>query len=311
MSNNWSSTAAGITRNNAPISLNFNIPENPASGDLPGLTVPDAFTARFSVQPPLIIPSDACCDLINASFPYSVPNVAEAGELPGIPNGNNRITITWNGVTGDYYIPTGLYSYLDVQYALNQIAVDNLWIQAGEILFTLVGVQSTQSIVMVLTPTASMGGAFPAGANALSFVNPSVVTGKNDSMGELLGFSVSGPSLVIPSGGTVSVSFNADTAADFANTTAYLLFCSIVRGSYFNGQAGELLYAFPLGQYATNSVATYQSAMRYPVPAQPGSHSQVSVYFTDNNGNKLPLRYFQGDISFSMVISKNKPDGSY
>jgi hypothetical protein len=308
----WSSNASGIKRENAPIPLNFNIPEGATTGIIPGLTIPDSFTARFQMNPPLVVPENACCDLTVASFPYSVPNIAGIGELPAISNGNDRISINWNaGGFQDYTIPTGLYSYLDVQYALNQIAVTQGWILPGEQLFTLVGVQATQTIDLIVTPTASMG-TFPAGGIVLSFVNPSPATGNNNSMGNILGFGVTSPAavLTISGGGSSPVSFAAPNVADFAEINAYLLYVSTVKDSYSNGLTGQLLFAFPLGDYAPNTVAKYQSTQRYPVPANPGNYSQVSIYLTDNFGNKIPLKFFQGAITFSFVLSRNKHDGS-
>jgi hypothetical protein len=308
----WSTPASGVRKENGPLAINFNIPEGAATGSLSGLTIPDQFTARFQMNPPLIIPEGSCCDLTVASFPYSVPNIASANELPGIPTGNNRITIAWNGgPLTDYTVDTGLYSYIDVQYALNQIAVANLWILPGESLFTLVGVQATQKIDLILAPTASMG-TFPAGGIIINFVNPSPATTNNDSMGEILGFGTSAPQaiLTVPGGGTTPVSFAAPFVADFAEINSYLLYVSTVKDSYSNGLTGQLLFAFPLGDFAPNTIAKYQSTSRYPVPASPGNHSQVLIYLTDNFGNKIPLRFFQGAIAFSFVISKNKLDGS-
>lgn len=312
MTQQWEVTGSNLKRNNGPIPLNFNIPENAITGTLPNLTIPDQFTARFQMSPPLIIPDNSCCDLTVASFPYSVPNIAGINQLPSIPTGNNRISINWNG-TGlhDYNIDTGLYSYLDVQYALNQIAVIQGWILPSEQLFTLVGIQATQKIDIILTPTMSMT-TFPAGGIIISFANPGVAF-LNDSIGTILGFPTSGAGsiLSVAGGGSLPVSFAAPNVADFAEVNSYILYVSTVKDSYSNGLTGQLLFAFPLGDYAPNTVAKYQSTLRYPVPASPGSHSQVSIYITDNFGNKIPLKFFQGAISFSFVLSRNKADGSF
>lgn len=308
----WQVSASGVKKENGPIPLNFNIPEGAVTNEVPGLTVPDQFTARFAMNPPLVIPENSCCDLTVASFPYSIPNIAGVGELPGVPSGNNRVSIAWDGgPRADYEIDTGLYSYLDVQYAFNQIAVAESWIQPGEQLFTFVGVQATQKINIIITPTASMGGAFPAAGVVIDFLNPGVA-GNDDSIGDILGFGTSGidATITCTGGSTIPQSADAPNIANFAEINSYLLYVSTVKDSYSNGLTGQLLFAFPLGDYAPNTIAKYQSTSRYPVPASPGSLSQVSIYLTDNFGNKIPLRFFQGAIAFSMLISRNKMDGS-
>lgn len=292
------------------IPININIPDQlTTTNNNQNLTFPDQFTARFQMNPPLNIQSDNYCDLIVANFPYSIPNIAAAGILPGISAGNNRISINWNlGGFVDYYLDTGLYAFFDVQYALNQIAVANGWILPGETLFTLVGVQATQSINIIVTPTASMGGVFPILGIVISFANPSPVTGNDDSLGPILGF----PNAVlnIPGGGANPVQFTASDVANFAAINTYILYIDIVRDSYVNGVVGSILFALPLGDYAPNSIATYKSTMRFPVHAVPGIHNSINVRFTDNFGNPIPLRLFQGAISFSFTISPARLDGS-
>ena len=152
---------------------------------------------------------------------------------------------------------------------------------------------------------------FPAGGVVISFANPGVL-GLNDSIGDILGYPTGGAGSVLTIAGGVSIpqAFAAPFVANFAEVNSYILYVSTVKDSYSNGLTGQLLFAFPLGDYAPNTIAKYQSTSRYPVPASPGPHSQVTIYLTDNFGNKIPLRFFQGAIAFSFVISRNKADGS-
>lgn len=299
-----------------PNSVNFNIPEGAVNGTLPGLLIPDPFTATFQLNPPLTITDGALIDIANAAFPYTQPNIAAPGELPAITNGNNRVTIQWNGVGYDFLLPTGLYSYPDVQYQLNAFAAGNGWCNAGTNLFVLTGINSTQQLVITVIPTVINAGAWGAAGTIppntrIIFTNPSPVSGLNDSIGEVLGFpTVGGGSILILTPGTTPQAFTSPNAADFATISAYILNCSLVSGSYINGTTGQLLYSFPLASYTPNSSAAFQATFRYPVPAFPGTHSRVSFFFTDNSGNRLPLRFFQGPVSISFIISHVKADGS-
>jgi hypothetical protein len=297
-----------------PVPINLSIPENATANSTPWLTVPDNFTAVFNFNPPIKIEPDSYNDLILLSIPYSIPNIVGPGILPSISNGNNRYSINWNGVGFvDYYLPQGLYSYFDIAYQLNAQAVINGWIYAGQELFTVVGVSATQTLTITVNPAVLPGMIFPVGSVVISFVNPSPVTGINDSVGNILGYGTTSPDAVLtcPGSGNVPASFPAPHVADFARVTSYLIYVSTCVDSYSNGQTGQLLFSLPLGPFEPNSDASYQASMRYPVPAQFGTHSQIRVYFTDNSGGKIPLNLFQGNININYVISKNKSDGSF
>ena len=308
----WSSSTSGLKGNAAPIPLNFSIPGGFSASNA-GINLQDSFTAQFKLQPPLIIPDGCSADLIGASFAYSQPNVAGVGEIPSIAEGNNRISINWDAAGYiDYTIPTGLYDYLDVQYQLNVIAKQEGWSTGAVDLFTIQGVSSTQKIVLTINPAALVGGIFPAGGVLISFADPSPVSGSNDSMGTLLGFPTSGVGSVISIAPSYAfaVIVDAPNVAGFSDTSAYLLYMSLVTNSYKDGVTGQLLYAFPLGNSTPNSVVSWQSSLRYPVPITPGTFSSVSVWTTDQSGNKLPWSFYQAPFQFSCLISKNKQDGS-
>lgn len=319
MSNQWQTSTSGLKAPNAPIALNFSIPEQFAAST-GSINLIDPTTVEFKMSPPLIIPDGCCADLITASFPYSQPNVAAASDgLASIATGNDRVSVNFNATgfaSGEIVIATGLYSYTDVEYALNQFAITAGWIPAAatsQQLFILTGIAATQQIVLTVDPAALTGGVFPAGGIIINFTNPSPVSGLNNSMGDLLGFPTTGAgaTLTVPGGGAVPISFLAPTAANFAATSAYVLYCSLITNSYQNGLTGNILYSFPLGGSGqTNSVISYQASLRYPVQVTSGTFSSVKVWTTDQSGNRLPWVFYQAPFQFSMIISKNKSDGS-
>lgn len=286
-----------------PITQSFEIPESLTATSNSGFRLADEYTASFSCFP-FTVPEKCTCHLDTASIPYSVPNVAAAGVLPRIANGNDRITISYNGAAfTDYTVDQGLYSYEDMQYALNTIAVNAGWILPGSVLFTLVGIQASQKIQIVIDPTAFIGGAAPAGGWSFKFENPGAL-GNSNSMGDLLGFGTGATVYSIPGASTTVQSWTGSNAADFATVTSYQMYCDLVSGSYINGRTGQILYSFPLGSTAPNSVIAWQSTLKFPVPATSGKISQVNIWFTDNSGYKIPLTLFQGNISINMVISQ-------
>lgn len=292
--------------NNA-IPIYFSIPAEYTSTQNNGPLLVNPSRVTFSINPPIKIPADHSCHLTSASICFSQPNVAGAlDQVASISNGNNRITITYNGIgPADYLIPLGLYSVTDVELALNQIARDNGWVTGTTELFILTGISATQKIIFSVNPGALSGGVFPAGGIIIEFINPSPATGLNNSMGPLLGFPGSSPAIVIPGGGNTIFSVNAPNAANFANISAYNLYVSFLGNSYQNGSIGQLLYSFPIGSYTPNSVFQYQPSLKYPVPCQPNTYSTIDVWTTDQSGNLLPWKYYQSPFSFSCLIQKN------
>lgn len=283
------------------------IPARSTVGQVFGnLNIVDNYTVKVNCSTPLYIPDNYYCHLVNASYPYSYPNIAgQSDALPGIPFGNNRISIDYNGGGYvDYTIPTGLYSFTDIAYALNQIAIAQGWQTGATNLFTVNGVQATQTIILSLNPAALTGSAFPVGGINISFANPSPVSGLNDSLGQVLGFN--NTTLVVPGGGTSIVSFQGTTTADFANITAYVLNCSLLVGSYYEGASGQILYSFPLGADAPNSIVAYQPALKFEVPALKNNFSSYLLWFTDQLGNKLKLEFFDADILITFALKKYK-----
>ena len=325
MTNQWTSSTSGIKNKASPIPISFAIPESytatgPNAGD-PILI--DPYTVRFRINPPFIIPDNCSCGLTQASFAFSQPNIVGAAVLESAPTGNDRLTADFGSGAVDIVLDEGLYSYLDVQSALN------IWVRThdatgavsppatalvtgGADLFILTGISSTQKIVFSLNPMALAGAAFPAGGITISFTNPGVDTGLNDSIGPVLGFPIigAGSTFTTTSLGTDIESFYAPNTAGFSNTSAYSLYMSLVTASYQNGSTGQLLYSFPLGGHDPNTIIGYQPTLRYPVQISSGTFSAVDIWTADQNGRRLPWSRYQAPFQFSAIISKNREDGS-
>lgn len=313
----WSSSTSGIKNPSAPVALNFSIPAE-FTQSINGIALTDSSTAQYQISPPLIIPDGCQAHLVAASFPYSQPNIAGAADgIGGIPSGNNRVSVNFNGggyvSSSEMIIPTGLYTYSDVQYAWNSFAIAAGWVPSSapiQNLFTFTGISATQQLVITLNPLALTGGVVPTGGIILNFTNPSPYSALNDSIGNILGWPTTGSGAIITWTPGSALSIASPFSANFAATSAYDLYFSLVTNSYFNGSTGSILYAFPLGNSAPNSVVSYQATLPYPVQISSGTYSTVRIWTTDQNGNRLPWKFYQAPFQFSMVISKNHADGS-
>jgi hypothetical protein len=312
--NEWESPTGG-TRIADPVPFSFSIPAGFTPGQTQGnVACVDAFTARIALAPPLQIPRDMEAHLTTGSVAYTQPNIGtSAAPIPGYPAGDDRISISWNGggIT-DYLLPQGLYGFNDIATQLNLLAATNGWSTgASAVLFTLIGIQSTQKILLSLNPAAIAGGTFPAGGVVINFTNPGVL-GLNDSIGPILGFPTSGAgaTLSVPGGGATVVTFAAPNVSNFAFTSAYALYLSFLRDSYVNGLTGKLLHVFQLGTAQPNSVLTVLPPLKFTVPIAAGSYSSVDVYFTDQSGNRLSLANFQSPASIGLMMAKRNADGS-
>lgn len=311
--NTWQANNSALQSINAPIPLSLSVPAGYSQTTDPSRILVDPSTVEFQLSPPLVIPANSNCSLVSASFCFSQPNIAGFNDgVYNIMSGNNRISIGFGTPTlTDYYVPLGLYSVQDLQLALNQIARDEGWVTGTIDLFILTGISATQKVVFTLNPASLSGGVFPVNGLNISFKNPGT-SGNNDSMGRLLGFTptVSGPTITGPAGSNVIVSQLAPDVSNFANTSAYNLYLSFLTGSYQNNIVGQLLYSFPIGPYSPNSIISIEPKQRFPVPCNSSAYSTVQVWTTDQDGNRLPWKYYQSPFSFSCLISKNRPDGT-
>jgi hypothetical protein len=321
----WKTSQSAAVNAMAPIPMSFAIPGTYTATVAGGPRLIDPTTVSFQLNPPLVIPANACAELHTASFAYTQPNIASAGVLESVPNGNNRVTIQANGVNWlDIVLDPGLYSYIDVQTAMNIYVRTHdatgstsgtPLVTGATDLFTFVGIAATQKLVITLDPAALAGGVFPASGFVVSFTNPSPSSDPShtvDSIGEVLGFPTTGlgSSFTAPAGSSAIYSAYAPNVSDFGATSAYALYASIVTNSYQNGTTGQLLYSFPLGAATPNSVVAWQSTLRLPVPLSAGAYSTINVWTTDQSGNRLQWAYYQAPFQFTMLVSKNKADGS-
>lgn len=308
----------GGERISDPIPLTVSIPGFFTAGQTSGnVTCTDPFTATIQLQPPLQLPGALEAHLVTASIAYTQPNIGLASRsIPGYPNGNNRISINFNGGGSvDYLVDTGLYSLPDLAQSLNLIAVNNGWITSiSNPMFILIGVTATQKVLFEISPSGMAGGVFPAAGIIFNFTNPSPNTALNDSMGPVLGFPVTGGGAILtipPASGASPITFAAPNVADFARTSAYVVFLSCLRDSSFQGATGKVLFSFPLGSGRPNSVLAFQPPLAYPCPVVAGSYSSISISFTDQDGQtKLRLDQFQAPTLLSIMFAKTKHDGS-
>lgn len=310
----WTAPTGG-TQSADPVPFSFAIPASFTPGQTSGnVNCVDAFTARITLQPPLQISREMEAHMTSGSVAYTQPNIGFASApIPGFPAGDNRISINFNaGGRTDYFLPNGLYGFDDVATQLNIIAAAAGWTtSASAALFTLIGVQSTQKVLLVVNPAPLAGGVFPAGGIVIDFLNPGVGA-LNDSIGPILGWPTSGggATLTIAGGGSTPITFVAPNVSNFAFTSAYGLFMSFVRDSYISGLTGKLLYVFSLAQAAPNSVLSVLPPLKFSVPLVAGSFSNVDVTFTDQSGNRLSLANFQSPAAISLMLAKRNADGS-
>lgn len=265
---------------------------------------------------------------IQVSVPYVTPNVGDSSiNIPGFPNGNNRISFKFGPAAYlDCLIDEGLYGFEDLAFALNVWAAsatehpDGPWISdpVNAPCFYINAVQSTQKLIVTISPTTFLAdadgsgnaaGEFPTDGILMNFVNPSPVSGLNDSIGELMGFLTN--DAAYPAGGivtmgstasTVSDSVLANNSADMAFTTEYVLYTDLVTGSYTDGKSGGAMLRIPLGNQTPNSIIAIQFPFRRYMKNEPQqSISTARFWWTDQNGLKLPSFGSEGwSVSFDI-----------
>ena len=292
-----------------PIPFTLAIPAGFTTGtQVQNLTAVDKYTCQVSLSPRMDLSLSREAHLIQASIPYSQPNIGGASSgVPGFVAGNNRISITWNGgARTDYLFPQGLYGVSDLESQLNQFAATAGWISSAAVsqLFFLTGIPSTQTILLTVDPAVLTGGAFPASGVVIDFLNPGVGA-LADSIGPVMGWPTTGAAatLTIAGAGTTPVSFLGPNTANLALYTAYALYCSFLLNSYQQGNIGQLLAVFPLGAFKPNSVMSFQPPQVFPIPVAKGVYSVVNFWFTDQLGNRLILNNFQASMEFSFLIT--------
>lgn len=290
-----------------PIRFAVTIPSGFAVGNVSGnLECVSRNVVRMQLAPPLSIPQGMEAHLLNASIPFTQPNVGAAADLiPGYTAGNDRVSITWNGgARTDYVAPSGLYGFQDIGLWMNQSAVDAGWINSvSDSLFTFYGIQATQKVILVVDPSGLSGGAFPAGGVVIDFLNPGALA-LNDSMGPLLGWPTTGggATLTIAGAGTAAESFAAPNVANFAIYSAYLISFSFLTNSYLNGQTGQYLDSFNVGEFQPNSLMTFQPPQKSGPTMAPGLYSQLTIAVTDQSGSPLAWSEFQAPVAISMML---------
>jgi hypothetical protein len=113
---------SGITAPLRPVAINISIPANLTASTSEVILV-DPYTVKIPYNQNLIFGDSMGAHLTSASYAYSQPNICGAGVLKSIPQGNNRLTTVWGGVRANYSVQEGLYSYIDLQYEMNRLAI--------------------------------------------------------------------------------------------------------------------------------------------------------------------------------------------
>ncbi len=277
---------------------------------------------KVTFSPAIVLDKTRKYELVvyNGSIPYTSPNIGAASAgIPGFSAGNNRVTITWPGVSGgaavDYKLPTGLYGIDDLTQAMNIIAAAStgaggmglITDPALSPLFIFSGIPSTQQVIMTISPAGLSGGVFPTGSIIIDFTNPSAVSGKNDSLGPMIGFTGSTTTITyVAAGGAVPVGFTGAAAANLAIATEYVLNSDIVSGSYIGGRQGSGVISVPLGASSPNSIIAIYPTFPQPVPVGQFEINSAVFWITDQSGNILPG--FNGE-SWSVAIGiQETPD---
>lgn len=325
-SQQWA-TSTGDAATPQPVPFTWSLPARFSPGQAVGnVMCLDRFTARISLSPPMRLAEEMSAYLHSASIPITYPNIGPASAvIPGFPNGNNRISITWPGVNGgartDYLLPAGLYGTTELQAYLNFLAgteqaEGGLQVTASVVsqLFTILSNQATQSINIVMNPaviTAPVAGQFPAGS--IDFLNPGAA-GLNNSVGLILGYPTAGPgaTLTFPAGQTVPEDYPAPGPANLALYAAYVAVLSCVSGSYSNGATGQLLFTFPLGgqDVVPNGITAFEPNLPYLVPVDSATYSVIDFSLQDDQGNRLVLANFTGPMTLSVMFSRYKKSGA-
>ena len=95
---------------------------------------------------------------------------------------------------------------------------------------------------------------------------------------------------------TISVSGLSPNLINISNVNALLIHCSIVEGSFYNGNASDILYMF-VPNTSPGNYMTVQPNVPIYMGIQPDLIYQIRMYVTDNLGNPLdfnnqPITYF-------------------
>lgn len=278
-----------------PLNIRLTVPVAPASdSNVKIVAALGLAAAQVTFSPPLSFPRNKKfkVTVYNCTVPYTSPNIGPSASLiPGSTNGNNRISIAWNGgARTDYLVPAGLYDIYSLAAALNQIAYTAGWI-ANPIatpLFIITGLVATQKAVLSVSPAGLAGAVFPAGGVVIDFLNPSV-GGLNNSMGNVLGFDTAGApaTLTIAGGGAATALFPAPNVAGFSDVTQYVLYSDIISGSYVDGAQSGAMLSINLGGYTPNSIMSVSPLFEQPLRLGQFDITTAKFWWTDQQGRFL------------------------
>jgi hypothetical protein len=245
-----------------------------------------------------LFPKGSKVALVNASYYYSWFNITSALN-------NNVLYYKVAGVSNTITIADGIYSIDTLNQYIHFVMKAN-----GHYLLNSVG-SEVYYISIVANPTSYsftttcsvIPNALPAGySNPSGWALPAVAQNMqlvipNTNISILLGYTPATLPAVV---GATTYMKNSDFTPQIANITTVLIHCNLVNNSYFNTSNPDVIIAHnPIG------IATIQSVdpkfLQY-VPVHNTYFNNVSVRFTDQNGNDITMKDYKWTVSLMISI---------
>lgn len=222
--------------------------------------------------------------------------------------GNNKFTITWiDNSTWNFTIPDGNYSIAQINEYISYVLYQNKLYCTN----TSNSTQASVNLEIVVNPTlyGSQINAYPiltsANATASGLAVPSgaswsfPTTAKCPSITFTSGFgSLFGFSAGTYGGGSASQSFNSNLCPQIALVNSLILRTNLINNQIIT--PNDVLGAMPLdGEYG--SLLKFQNSMILYSNISSNNFSEIIVYFSDQNLNKLSIKDTEVCIVLSIV----------
>jgi len=191
--------------------------------------------------------------MVEFNFCYCFPNI-----ITGV---NDQFVYSYNSTPHTYTLPQGLYSFTDLQNAINTITVSQVGI-SNLFTFTYSTVSGKTSIAMS--------------------ANTQITCGKTYAI-SLFGFVYSRNLLYNPP----NVAFVSDQSAQFNSVKSVNVYCDMITGSYQNNNQSNLLGVVTVNAKPFN-IQTFDAVQLMSVPVVfQDMIFNFSIYLTDDKGNQL------------------------
>jgi hypothetical protein len=249
--------------------LTFLVDSNPDSGSSNLRENGSVFDVPMN--PPLIIPRNAhniYLEVKNATVWWSVPNVSEL-------IGNNMFKLRYQGITVQFPIPTGLYSYSDLSVQL-QVLISNYSNGAiPEDVIELVALIAENKIAI-----------------KINYADVDIDFTIADSVRTLIGFEAQIISVGVAA--TVPVNIVAENIAEFNSINYFLISAPslVSRGLNFNSVYKSIIARVPIN-VSPNSQIQYDPRQTYRIPANELAgcdYSNLTFRLTDDKGLPVDTR---------------------